>query len=110
DGTFHIAGVDDVDGSQVHAKRLRRGLEDAELSERGGIGRVAKHPRTFQVGNDLLEHLQPFRADRVLKQSKSRGVATWPCQAVHKASADWVGYVAEHDWQSAGGPLQRCDA
>src|SRR5205807_1595015 len=63
--------------------------------------RCALHP-----GRDLLEQLEPFRADAELEQGKSGDVAARARQALDKAGADRITDHGEHDWGYAGGMLQ----
>jgi hypothetical protein len=78
----------------------------AAKSPVGGAG-FANGCRALHPGRDLLEQLQPFRADAELEQSKSGEVAARPRQALDKAGADRVADHGEHDRQGAGGLLQR---
>src|SRR5262249_55056472 len=58
---------------------------------------------------DLLEQFQPFRAKAELSRHKAGGVATRSREARHKAGADRVDDIREHDRRGASRLLQRFD-
>ena len=79
DGTLDLAGVAHVDRAHLHAKRRRHGLYDAELAYPGGCGGIPKDCHSRHAGRDLLEQLQPFRAQ--LYSNKRNPVALPPGRA-----------------------------
>jgi hypothetical protein len=51
---------------------------------------------------DLLEQLQPFPADAVFIQHKTRSVAAWPGEGFDEAGAHRFGDLHENDRHGAG--------
>ena len=62
-----LSGDARVDRAYVHPERRRRGLNDGELADPGSDDWIAKHGRTRHARRDLLEQLQPFRADDCIR-------------------------------------------
>jgi hypothetical protein len=60
-----------------------------------------------RAGCDLLQQLQPFRADAIFEQRKPSGIAARSRQAFDKAGGDRIGDVREHDRHDLGRSLQR---
>src|SRR5262245_47347098 len=78
DIALDLAGVAYVDRVQLHAERWRHRLNDSELADPGGYGGIPKHHRPRDGWRDLLEQLQPFRAQAVFELHESGGVAARP--------------------------------
>ena len=67
-----------ADSTHLHAKRLRRALDRAELADAGGYCRIAKDCHPFYLRRDLLEELHPLPAQTVFEIHKASGIAAWP--------------------------------
>src|SRR5262249_37700990 len=57
---------------------------------------------TFHARRDLLEQLQPFRAEAELEEEETGGIAARPRQAVDKAGTNWISDIHKHDGHAAG--------
>src|SRR5262249_3633401 len=81
DGALDLAGIAQVDRSQLHPQRWRHGLDSAELPDPGGDGRIPKprHPRYAR--RNLLEHLQPFPAHAIFENHEASRVTARFSQA-----------------------------
>ena len=107
DGALDLAGVAHIDRAHLHAERRRHGLDDGELADPGGCGRVPKDRRARHARRDLLEQLQPFSRQAVFELHEAGGVAARPRQAIDEAGADRIGDDREHDRHGAGRLQQR---
>src|SRR5271165_2772991 len=99
-----------VDGADLYAQRLRRGLYGSKLRHRGGIVRKAKNSRPPYVRLDLFEKLQPFRREAVLKKHEASGVAARLSKVIDEPGTGWIGYAHEYDRQCMGDALHRSHA
>src|SRR5262245_7807248 len=97
DGLLDLLGDANVDWAYVYPDRWRGGLNDGELADPGRQIGIAKHRRPRHIGRDLLEQLQPFRAQLVFELHEAGCVAAGPRQAVDEATTDRVGDIHEHD-------------
>ena len=70
---------------------------DGELADSGGYSGIAKDRRPGYARRNLLEQLQPFRAQTVFELHKAGGVAARPRQTIDDAGADWIRSEHEHD-------------
>jgi hypothetical protein len=68
----------------------------------GGLGAIPKDRRSRHAWRDLLEQVQPFRANAVLEWGKTGGVATRARQVIDKTGAHRIGDEGEHDRYAAG--------
>jgi hypothetical protein len=50
-----LPGIAGIDRPQLHAERLRHGLNSAELSDAGRIGGIAEDSRSHKPRRDLLK-------------------------------------------------------
>ena len=57
----------------THGEAFYRG----ELADPGGYGGIPKDRRSCHARRDLLEQIQPFRAQTVVELQKAGGVAAW---------------------------------
>src|SRR5262249_23807889 len=94
---LHLPGVAPADGAQPHPKRRRHGLNCAPQANPGRYGGIANDCYSRHTWRNLLEHLQPFRADAVFIRGKTGDVATRPRQTIDEARADRIGGDHEHD-------------
>jgi len=101
DAALDLRRVAHVDWAHLHPERRRRGLDRAPLAGPGGYCGIPKDCRSLYTGRNLLEQLQPFRAQTVIEQYKAGGVAAWPRQTIDKAGADWIADSNEHNRHSA---------
>ena len=67
----------------------------------GWWDRAARRAR--HAGRDLLEQLQPFRAQAVFELGEAGDVAAWPRDALDETGADRIDGLREHDRHRAGG-------
>ena len=67
DSAFDLARVAYVDRAHLHAQRLCHGLDDAELTDASGYGRIPNDGRACDARCDLLEQLQPFSAQGIFE-------------------------------------------
>src|SRR4029077_9517371 len=72
-----------------------------------GYSGISKDRHSSHVGRNLFEKFEPFRGHAVLEQNKTRGIAAWPRQIIHEASADRIDSMCEHDRHGLGYSLQR---
>jgi hypothetical protein len=89
-------------GLKFHPQGRRHGLDGAELT---GPGRIAGIPQDCHPGDvrcDLLEQLQPFRAEAVFEEREASDVAARPRQARNETGTDRIGSLHEHDRHGAG--------
>ena len=98
-----LTGFAYVDRDQLYAEPRRYRLNDGELADPGGHGGIPKHCRPRDIWCDLLEQLQPFRAQAVFELHKAGGVAAWPRQAPDEARSDRIGDDHEYDRRGAAG-------
>src|SRR5262249_56856090 len=68
EGAVDFAGIAHVDGTQLHAERRRERLDSAELAGTGRDAGVAENRHARHARRDLLEQLQPFAADGIIRR------------------------------------------
>src|SRR5262249_56024096 len=68
---FDLVGITQCEWAGVHSHYRRRRADSAEQANLGHVGGIPQEPRSGNARRDLLEQLQPFRADRVLVKRKS---------------------------------------
>ena len=107
DGALDLASVTHADGTQFHAERRRHALDSSELSDPGAFVGIPNDRRSFHARRDLLEQLQPFRAEAVFIRHEAGDVSAGVRKALDETSADRIGNNSEHDRHGAGGPVQR---
>jgi hypothetical protein len=76
-------------------------LNGSELTCPGGYGGVPQYRRARQARSNLLEQLQPFSAQAVLKLHEAGGIAAGTRKTIDEAGTDWVGDTHEHDGDCA---------
>src|SRR5262249_7436016 len=69
-----LAAIDEVDGAHLDGNGGRDGQNSAPLANAGCDGGIANDRSARRVGCDLFKHLQPFRADPVIKLGKTGDV------------------------------------
>src|SRR5215475_1952119 len=77
-----LPGVVNVDGANLDRNRRRCGLNRSPLANAGDYGGIAKDGCARDIWRDLLEQLQPFRANAVIEQAKAGNVAPRSRQTV----------------------------
>src|SRR5215472_1155248 len=82
DRALDFAGIARIDRPQLHAERLRHGLNSAELSDAGWIGGIAKESCSHKPRRDLFQQLQPFPAHAVFEDHEPGDIAAWPRSSV----------------------------
>jgi hypothetical protein len=68
DAALDFAGVLRADRTHLQPERRCRGLDRAPLANPGGYCGITKDRRSLHLRCDLLEQLQPFRAQIVIEQ------------------------------------------
>jgi len=106
-GALDLGRAAQVDRTHVHSDRRRRGLDDGELADPGGKGRIAQHRRARDTGRDLLEQFQPLRAQPVFELHEAGGVAARLGQALDEAGANWIRHDHEYGRHDALPARQR---
>ena len=101
DAALDLRRVAHVDRAHLHPERRRRGTDRAPLADPGGYCGIPKDRNSRYARRDLLEQLQPFRAQAVIEQDKASGVAARPRQTIDIAGADGIGDAHEHDRHGA---------
>src|SRR5262245_66632489 len=96
-----LAGVDQVDRAHFDGNRWRYRLNCAPLADAGGDGGIANDRSARGAGCDLLEHLQPFRADAIVKLGKTGDVAARVAEIVNEACTDRIGYQTKDERHAA---------
>src|SRR5262245_36229738 len=75
-GFGHIIGhIKSVDWLQFHPERRCYGLDHGELADPRASRGIPNDRRPRYMGRDLLEQLQPFSSEAVIKLGKSDDVA-----------------------------------
>src|SRR5262245_52686186 len=93
DGMLDLLGDANVDGAHVHSDRWRGRLNDGELADPGGEGRISQHCGARDARGDLLQQLRPFRAETVLELHEAGGVAARPAPTGSAVPANTIGMV-----------------
>src|SRR5262245_38933857 len=95
DSALDLTGVAHVDRANVHSERRRHRLGGAELADSLRQGGVSKDRDTRHARRDLLEQLQPFRADTVFKIDKSRALPPGRAKLSTKPAATGSGTITK---------------
>src|SRR5262249_55093167 len=90
DATLDLTPLAHADPGELRAQRRSHRLNGREEAGSVGSASFPKDRNALHPGRDLLEQLEPFRADAELEQGKSSDVAAWPPQALDKAGADRI--------------------
>src|SRR5262249_5465451 len=101
-GALDLSRVTHIDRDCFDPNRGSHGLDRSPLADPSGYGWISDDSHARDVWRDLLEQLQPFHADSILKKQKASGIAAWPRQAVDEARADRIGDMDKHNWNVAG--------
>src|SRR5262249_36712808 len=101
EAAIKLAAIDQIDGAHLDGNGERYGQNCAPLANAGRDGGIANDRSARRIGCDLLEHLQPFRADAVIKLSETGDVAAGPGETVDEARANRIGYEHEYDRHGA---------
>ena len=107
DAALDLGGIVEPDRIHLHPEGWGDGLDGAELSRSAGVGWISQNSRSRHAWGDLLEQLQPFRADVELEIGEPGSVAVRSRHAADKAAANRVGDLNEHDRYRTGRLLQR---
>src|SRR5262249_16617767 len=107
DGALDLARIAHVHWTQLHPQRLRHRLDDCVLTGPGAHSGVPKDRRPRHAGPDLFKQLQPFSAEAILEQGKSRGVAARTRQTFDEPGANRVNDTHEHNRHRSGRLLER---
>jgi len=84
-------------------KQGRYGLNDAEGSDPGRIGRIPKDRNSRHLWCNLLQQLQPFGTHAEVEIHETGSIAAWPRETLHDAGTDRIGNHREYDRHTAGG-------
>src|SRR5262249_61643990 len=95
DGALDLAGIAHVD--RVRSERRSRSLDDRKLAGAGSERGIAQDRYSRDVWRDLLEQLQPFRAQTVFIIHEPSDVSARSRQVVDEAGADWIAGNREHN-------------
>jgi hypothetical protein len=66
-GTLNLLGIAHVYGAYLDCNGGRHGLNRGPKAKAGANGRITQNRSARDVRRDLLEQLQPFRADAVIE-------------------------------------------
>jgi hypothetical protein len=67
---------------------------------------AVQHRDACDIGRNLFEQFQPFRADRVFERGKAGGIPTGPRHPRDQAGTHWIDDLRKDDWHGARCPLQ----
>jgi hypothetical protein len=101
DDTFDLVRSAQVDWAYLDADRWRHRLDDSELADSLSSASLSENSRARHAWRNLLEHLEPFRADAVFIRGKTGDVAARPRQTVDEARANRIGHDREHNRHGA---------
>src|SRR5262245_32364226 len=82
DVAFNLTRVTHIDGAHLKTERRCRSLDCTPLTDTGGYPRIAEDRRARHTWLDLLEQLQPFSAQPIVKLHKAGSIATGSRQAL----------------------------
>src|SRR5262249_15189346 len=99
---FKLGSVTRADRNQLQSERWCSCLDCAELTGSGRNIGIADNGYSGDSRCNLLEKLQPLRAQAVFETDKACGIPTRPRQAIDEARADWIDNAIENNWHSAG--------
>src|SRR5262245_31049691 len=97
DRALDLPGIAGIDRPQLHAERLRHGLNSTELPDAGWIGGIAKYSRSHKPRRDLFQQLQPFSAQAIFENHEPGDIAARPRERIDEAGTDRIGDAREHD-------------
>jgi hypothetical protein len=101
-----LIGIPHVDHGQLHLDRTG-GLNSSQLANAGRNIWVAQNCRSRHVRGDLLQKLEPFRGQRVLKDDEAGDIAARSCQARNHAGPNGIDHVDENNRHRTSRLLQR---
>src|SRR6516162_3419689 len=102
DPALDLAGIARVDRNNVDADRSCYRLNDGELPDAGGYGRVPDNPDADGRWHRLLEQLQPFRAQAVIELHEAGHIAAGLREALDKTAADGIDGGGKHNGYLVG--------
>src|SRR6516225_1302518 len=107
DTPLDFSSVAQADGAHFSSKRWCNGLSGSQKSGSRGKSRILEHSYARNAWCNLFEKLKPFSPNAKVKNCKAGRITAGPSEAIHEASADWVGGLHEHDRCRRGQLLQR---
>ena len=106
DGALDLLGVAHAVGKHIDTERTACGLDQWQKACRTWSCRIVDDSGARYRRDNLLEELQPLRADSKLEERKSSDIAPRMREAGDKSSADRIGNLREYDRYGAGDTLQ----
>ena len=99
---FYLAGIARADWNDIGTQRTRDRLNDGELPDARGHGRVSNHSNADGRRRYLFEQFKPFAAQTVFELHEARYVAAGMREALDEAAAHGIDGRREHHGYSVG--------
>src|SRR6516162_5902327 len=97
-----LAGIARADRNDIGTERTSNRLNDGELPDTGGHGRVSNYPNAGCRRRYLFEQFEPFAAQAVIELHETCYVAAGMREALDEAAAHRIDGRREHNGYFAG--------